>query len=109
MSDLYEDDIVLWSEQLHAVQSLLVQALAHMLKADAWPSSPEVPGWRAEARRFRDDASSRFVPSMRQRTDLARVFRRALRAMPETIDDMPPLPVPETCPVTFAELLGNEA
>ena len=80
MSDLYDDDILLWSErqgellrrraagelvndaeldwpniaeeiesvgseQLHAVESLLVQALAHMLKADAWPLSREVPGW----------------------------------------------------------------
>jgi hypothetical protein len=74
MSDLYEDDILLWSEQqaellrrraagelvndaeldwpniaeeigdvgserLHAVESLLVQALRHMLKAEAWPLS----------------------------------------------------------------------
>jgi hypothetical protein len=31
------------SEQLHAVTSLLVQALTHMLKAEAWPLSTEVP------------------------------------------------------------------
>ena len=71
MSDLYDEDILLWSErqaallqrvaagealnerpdwaniieevesvgreQLHAVESLLLQALAHMLKAEAWP------------------------------------------------------------------------
>src|SRR5271165_5255036 len=82
--DLYETDILLWSEQqaarlrhaaardrlnedspdwpniieeiesvgreqLHAVQSLLLQALVHMLKAEAWPLSPAVPGWQAEA------------------------------------------------------------
>jgi hypothetical protein len=34
-----------------------------------------------------------------------RLYRRALRGMPETIDGQPPLPVPETCPVTLDELL----
>lgn len=92
-------------EQLHAVESLLVQALAHMLKAEAWPLSREAPHWRAEAQRFRGDSASRFVPSMRQRIDLGRLYRRALRAMPETIDDQPPLPVPPECPVTLDELL----
>ena len=75
MSDLYEDDILLWAErqsdllrrraagelvndgeldwpniaeeiedagrsQLHGVESLLTQALLHMLKAKSWPSRP---------------------------------------------------------------------
>ena len=73
MNDLYEDDVLLWSEQqaallrrlaagervneqidwenvidevesvgleqLYAVESSLVQALVHMLKAEAWPLS----------------------------------------------------------------------
>ncbi len=144
MSDLYGDDILLWSErqgellrrraagelmndaeldwpniaeeiesvgseQLHAVESLLVQALAHTLKADAWPLSREVPGWRAEARRFRGDAISRFAPSMWQRIDMAKLYRRALRALPETIDDQVPLPVPQTCTMTLNELLSEES
>jgi hypothetical protein len=94
------------SEQLHAVTSLLVQALVHMLKAEAWSLSGEVPHWQAEARRFRDDAADRFAPSMRQRIDVAKLYRRALRAMPETIDGQGPLPVPVECPVTLDELLA---
>jgi hypothetical protein len=78
MSDLYDDDILLWSErqakllrrrsagelvndaeidwpnvaeeiedvgrsQLHTVESFLVQALLHDLKAEAWPLSRDVP------------------------------------------------------------------
>jgi hypothetical protein len=77
MSDLYDTDILLWSErqrdllkrvaageplnepsdwpniiediesvgseQLHQVESLLAHALRQMLKAEAWPLSPEVP------------------------------------------------------------------
>ena len=96
-------------EQLHAVESLLVQALLHMLKAEAWPLSSAAPGWQAEARRFRDDAAGRFSPSMRQRIQMEKLYARALRAMPETIDGQPPLPVQQaSCPVTLDELLSDD-
>lgn len=143
MSDLYDTDILLWSErqaellrrrasgdlvndadldwphiaeeiesvgneQLHAVSSLLVQALAHMLKAEAWPLCRDVPHWQADARRFRGDAADRYTPAMRTKIDLVRIYRRALRALPDTIDDQPPLPVPETWPVTLDELLAED-
>ena len=83
MSDLYDEDIVLWSErqgellrrraagelvneaeldwpniaeeiesmgneQRFAVESLLVQAIVHLLKAHAWPDCRDAPTWRAE-------------------------------------------------------------
>jgi hypothetical protein len=141
MSDLYDDDILLWSEQqaellrrraaselvndaeldwpniaeeiesvgrseLHTVESLLVQALQHKLKAEVWPLSPEALLWRGEARRFRDDAASRLVASMHQRIDMNRIWRRTLRAMPDTVDGPPP-PIPADCPVTLEELLAE--
>ena len=141
MNDLYDTDVLLWSEHqaallrrraagelvneaeldwpniaeeiesvgnelLHAVESFLVQALLHDLKAAAWPLSRDAPHWRAVARRFRGDAASRFVPSMRQRIDLDRIYRRARRAMPDTIDGLPPLPVQTDMP-TLAELLAE--
>jgi Domain of unknown function DUF29 len=144
MSDLYETDVLLWSErqaellrrhaagervndiaidwpniaeaiedvgksELRAVASHLVQALLHDLKAEAWPLSPEVQHWRAEARGQRDDARAAYSPSMKDRPelDLTTLCRRALRRMPETIDGTPPLPVPQVCPVTLAELLAE--
>jgi len=94
-------------EQLHAVESFLVRALEHILKAAAWPDSPAVPGWRAEAIRFRQEAAMRFAPSMQQRIDLDRLYARALRIMPESIGGAPPLPVPTACPVTLEELLSE--
>jgi hypothetical protein len=94
-------------EQLHAVESLLVQALVHMLKAGAWPQSREVAHWRAEAIRFRGDAAQRFVPSMRQRLDLARLYRRALMAVPEAIDGQARPALPTVCPMTLEELLSE--
>jgi hypothetical protein len=141
MADLYEADILLWSEQQRdllrrvaagepineppdwpniieeiesvgssqrfAVESLLMQALIHMLKAEAWPLSRDVPHWQAEARVFRRQARRRFTPSMRQRLDLADIYQDALHGLPDTIDGQPPLPVPLVCPVTLDELLAD--
>ena len=79
MTDLYDTDVLLWSEQqaellrrraanqldwenladeidtvgrneLHAVISHLRLALLHDLKAEAWPLARDVEHWRAEAR-----------------------------------------------------------
>ncbi len=142
MSDLYEDDVLTWSEQqaallrrlgageqvndqvdwenlaeeiesvgrseLSAVESLLRQALLHVLKAEAWPLARDAPVWRADAVSFRADATSRYAPSMRQRLDLGRIYARALRGLPESNDGKPPLPVPPVCPMTLDELLSDE-
>ncbi len=143
MSDLYDTDVLLWSEQQagllrrraagelvneaeldwpniaeeiesvgseqwHAVESLLLQALLHRLKAAAWPLSRDVPHWQSEARLFRARARRRFVPSMRQRIDVAGLYHDAVKALPDRIDDQPPLPVPEVCPVTLDELLAED-
>ena len=141
MDDLYETDVLLWSEEqaaklrrlaaadrsntdgpdwpniieeiedvgrntIRACRSHLVQALLHDLKSEAWPTAPYVPHWRAEARAQRDQARDEYTSSMHQRIDLAELYRRALNAMPETMDGQPPLPVPPTCPVTLEELLN---
>lgn len=75
-SDLVDDRDVDWpniaeeiedagGDRLHAVESLLVQALRHMLKAEVWPLSLDVPTWLADAVDFRRQVRRRFVPSMR--------------------------------------------
>ncbi len=93
--------------ELASVKSLLRLALVHMLKADAWPQSLAAPGWRAEARGFRDQARDHYAPSMRQRLDLAKLYADAVDELPTAIDGLPPLPVPQTCPVTLDELLAE--
>jgi hypothetical protein len=143
MSDLYDEDIVLWSEQQSdllrrraagelvneaeldwpniaeeieavgseqrfAVQSLLVQAIVHRMKAEAWPSCRDMEAWLADSMRFRGDAASRFVPSMRQRIDLDQIYRRAVRAMPRVIDGQTAPPPAPVCPFTLDWLLGEE-
>lgn len=139
MSDLYDADILLWSEhqaallkrlaagerlnerpdwaniieevesvgrsQLATVELLIVQSLLHDLKARAWPNSREVDHWRAEAIGFRDDATRSYVPSMRQRIDMSRLYAQALRRMPKAIDGQPPLPLQEAGSQTVDEFL----
>ena len=137
-ADLYDTDILLWSErqaellrrraanaldwdnlaeeigdvglsQLRAVESHLVLALLHDLKAEAWPLSRDMPHWRAEARLHRDEARAHYVPSMAQRIDPTKLYRRALRGLPEKLDGLDPLPVPAICPVTLAEMLAEDS
>jgi hypothetical protein len=91
----------------HAVESLLTQALLHMLKAQAWPLMRDVPSWQADARLFRRQARRRFVPSMRQKIDVASLYADALAGLPETMEGQAALPVPPDCPVTLDELLGE--
>lgn len=141
MSDLYDQDILQWSEhqgqllrrmaagdrvndqidwgnvaeeiedvgrsQFHAVESLLGQALRHMLKAEAWPLARDAPSWRADAIDFRQQARRRFAPSMRQKIDIPRLYADALAALPEAIDGEPPLPLQTVCMVTLDELLAD--
>ena len=94
---------------LRACRSLLLQALLHDLKAEAWPLSRDVPHRRSEARVARINAADAYAPSMRQRIDLPDIYSKALRALPETIDGQPPLPVPvpDVCAVTLDELLSE--
>jgi len=96
------------ASQRRAVEGHLIQALLHMLKAEAWPLSRDVPHWQAEARGQRDDARAAVTAAMRHRLDIADLYRRALRRMPDTNDDTPPLPVPDVCPVTLDELLADD-
>ena len=72
------------SEQLHAVASLLRRALIDTLKADAI--------------RFRADTADCCAPSMRQRIDIDRVYRQALRAA-KTVDGQPPPPIHTNGPI----------
>ena len=141
MSDLYDTDILGWSErqaellrrlaagervndqidwenvaeevenvgrsELHRTESLLTQTLRHRLKIMAWFSSSEVSRWQEEATLFQMDAARAFQESMRQRLDMALIYRRARHRFPQQIDGQAPLPLPDVCPVTLDELLSE--
>jgi hypothetical protein len=139
MRDLYDQDILVWSErqaellrrldagqptnerpdwphiieeiedvgrsELHAVESLLAQALRHILKAEAWHASRDASTWRSDSIDFCAQARRRYTSSMRQRIDLAEIYADALEALPEAMDAIAPGPVPARCPFTLDELL----
>jgi Domain of unknown function DUF29 len=65
LADVAEEIEDVGRTQLHTVELLLVQALRHMLTAEAWRLSRAAPSWRADA----------------------------LAALPETMDGQPPLPI----------------
>ena len=91
--------------ELRAVESLLTQVMLHRLKVQAWPDSRGVPHWRREMESFLRDARADYTPSMRGRVDVARLYARALAHLPDWMDDVPALPVPELCPVTLDQPL----
>ena len=93
--------------ELKNCESLLVQALLHLLKMHAWPHSPSVGHWQDETRAFLDDAQDRFTPSMRQRIDVGGLYGKALYRLPTLPDDSGnPLFLPTACPYTLDELLA---
>ena len=91
--------------ELHAMETLLFQALLHRLKAEAWPDSRNTENWLAKSRGFLAQARRRFVPSMRQKMDMPGLYTDALEAMPTIMDGQAPQPVPRSCPVTLEALL----
>jgi hypothetical protein len=94
--------------QRQAVESHLILALLHDLKAEAWPRSLSEPSWRAEARLDRQQARRKFTPGMRRSIDMAELYAVALTGLPEELDATAPLPVPQVCPVTLDEMLALE-
>ena len=97
-SNIIEEIESVGRSELRACRSHLLQAFLHDLKAEAWPLSRDVPHWRSEARVARINAADAYAPSMRKDIDLADLYSKALRALPDTVDGTPPLPVPPACP-----------
>jgi hypothetical protein len=96
--------------QLNAVRSYLRQMLVSLLKRHAWPDGASAVGWRAEVMAFQADAEQRFAPSMRQHIDVGALYAKATRQLRgAVIDDAPPLPWPDSCPLSLDELLTADA
>ncbi len=92
--------------ELKAVQSHIILAILHELKAKAWPHSLAVEHWQDEALSHRVNARQHFEPGMRPRIDITQFYREALRSMPNAINGQPPLPVPQECPLSLDDLLS---
>jgi hypothetical protein len=93
--------------QLAELKSLLTQALAAMLKAWAWPQSPDVSRWNTEASSLRREAVEILAPTMQRRIDINEFYFKAIRFLPRTIDGEEAPLFPTECPVTLEDLLAD--
>lgn len=95
--------------ELRACQSLLEQALTHLLKLRAMPDSPSSKHWRDKVQAFRHDVQRRFTLSVRQRIGLDDLYQkeagRARIAMEG--NGIAPGLLWEECPLGLDELLSE--
>jgi hypothetical protein len=95
--------------QLRAVEGLLVQALAHMLKHLSAPDLPVNRHWREETLTFQIAARNRFEQGMRQRLNWDRIWKSALETASLGLTpygDVLLPNLPERCPVEPDDLLS---
>jgi hypothetical protein len=93
--------------ELHSCESLLRQALIHLLKLHLWPDSDAAAHRAAEVLGFLADAQHSFSPSMRQRIDLSWLYRIALRQAQVEAKGQPVPDLPLTCPFVLDDLLND--
>jgi len=97
-------------EMLSAVRSHLVNLMAHAAKA-ALSRNPDVVGhWRSECVEFHDRIVDLYRPSMRERIDMATLWRRACRKVEASFaDDGEPKPkLARECPFSLDALIDPE-
>ena len=92
--------------ELRACESLMQQAMIHLLKLRIRPDSPAADHWREKAGIFLDDVARRFSPSMRQRISLSELYGKALRRVRTGAGEAEALP--DECPFAFEELLAGD-
>jgi hypothetical protein len=93
--------------RLAELKSVLIQELATVLKVWAWPQSPEVPRWNAQALSFQSEAAEIITPNMRQRIDINEFYFKAIRSLPTSIDGKEAPMFPTECPMSIDDLLGD--
>lgn len=104
------NDSVDWRAEVQACESLLIQAMAHVLKLRRWPRSASSGHWQAEAAAFLGRAGRFDALSMRQRIDMPALYRIALREVVLWADESGPGgSLPEACPFGLQVLLDQTA
>jgi len=93
----------------HAVESLLVQMIRHLLKLHVSPGDPATNHWLGEIGAFQDQATRRFAPSMRQHIDVAALYASAAKNLARAHRGQPiAMPWPAICPFTLDQLLSED-
>ncbi|MBX9931832.1 MAG: DUF29 domain-containing protein [Methylobacterium sp.] len=95
---------------IRAVEGLLIQTLAHLLKRISAPLAPASMHWREEIATFQATAWNAYEPSMRQRLNWYRIWKTALTAAEAGLGAfgnqlLPGLP--KACPIDPEDLLAE--
>jgi Domain of unknown function DUF29 len=100
----------LGSGQRRSVESLLVEAFAHILKIAADPESLSAEHWKNEVQNFWTQAQEAGKPAMRSRIDMEKIWRRACKLASDSLDafDRTLPAVPRSCPYCFDDVLDRE-
>ena len=73
--------------EFNAVKSHIRQILAHLIKAASESASGPASHWRKEVVAFHSALLDQFSPSMAQRLDLDRLWRRAIEEAEAALED----------------------
>jgi len=107
-TNIIEEIEAMGRSELRQCESLLIQALVHLLKLHAWPESLSVNHWRGEAVAFLSGAARAFTPSMRQRIDVNDLYADARHQVSARTDESgEPLRLPQTCPFAIDDLVAR--
>ena len=96
-------------EMMSRVTSQMTNLMAHVMKV-IYTHNPNARGhWRSEIVEFQNQIADAYRPSMRQRIDLEKLWRRARKlVMASFYDHGEPVPhLPSECPFTL-DMLTNE-
>lgn len=109
LENLIEEMEALGRSQLNAAVSPMRLILEHLIKLHLSPTSLATRHWRAEIVGWHATVLDCYAPSMRQKIDLDREWRSAMRRMRERLASQviawPELPV--ECPITLENLLAD--
>ena len=95
--------------ELHSAESILDLIIVHLLKVHVSPDSPAIAHWRGEVVAFQKNARRRFTPFMRQRIDVAKLYREAVEEMRADIEAGAALRAwPDANPFTLDDLLAGD-
>jgi hypothetical protein len=93
--------------EMASVESFLRLLMLHLIKIAAAPDAPAASHWRDEAWNFWAEAEARFAPSMAERLNIARAWRRACEnAVSDLTRRGDPAPsLPSLCPFAIEEIV----
>jgi hypothetical protein len=100
-----------WAEEtLSSARSRLVNLMADMAKVARSRNPAALGHWRSECVEFHDRLVDAYRPSMRDKMDMASLWRRARRQVTASFADHgEPQPVlPAACPFTLDELIDPD-